>query len=55
MIFPICNKLMNNTMHFEQTKKFQFEECSKCNNKTNRKRISFEDILEEKLNEIKEV
>lgn len=54
MICPRCNKPMNNTMHFEQGRKFQFKECPKCHDKTKPKRLHFEDILSDKLNEIKQ-
>lgn len=34
-------------MHFEQNRNYQFNECPKCNAKTKKKRIHFEDILNE--------
>lgn len=54
MICPRCKEVMKTTMHFEQEKSSQFEECPKCHGKTRPKRIRFEDILSDKLNEIKQ-
>lgn len=46
MICPRCNEIMNNTMHFEQDRKFQYKKCPRCYEKTRPKRVHFEDILE---------
>ena len=47
MLCPKCNSAMRNTMHFEKDKRYQFNECSICHEKTKNKRIHFEDIVEE--------
>jgi NAD-dependent SIR2 family protein deacetylase len=54
MICPRCKEVMKSAMHFEQGKSSQFKECPKCHEKTRPKRIHFEDILSDKLNEIKQ-
>lgn len=53
MLCPKCNSQMNNTMHFESGKKYQYHECSKCHEQTKHKRLHFEDIFQNELKKIK--
>ena len=43
---------MNNTMHFEQGRQYQYNQCKKCYEKTKNKRIHFDDVLNETLKNI---
>lgn len=42
MLCPRCKSTMNKKFHFENGKKFQYSECSKCHEKTKNKRIHFD-------------
>lgn len=46
---PKCGNAMRNTMHFEQDRRYQFNKCEKCCNKTKNKRIHFDDVLKEEI------
>ena len=52
MLCPRCHNPMRNTMHFEQGKRYQFNECSKCHERTKKKRIHFEDVLQDEINKL---
>ena len=47
MLCTKCNSTMRNTMHFERDKRYQYNECPKCYDRTKNKRIHFEDVLNE--------
>lgn len=49
MLCPRCNNPMRNTMHFERNKRYQYNECPKCYDRTKNKRIHFEDVLNEEI------
>lgn len=42
MFCPACNHFMNNVMHFETTKFYQFNKCPNCYKETKPKRLSLE-------------
>lgn len=51
MICPKCKKEMKNVMHFENGRKYQYNRCPFCYERTKTKRIHFEDVVtEEKEN-----
>lgn len=52
MLCRRCQSVMRNTMHFEQGKRYQFSECPKCHEKTKKKRIHFEDILQDEIKKL---
>lgn len=41
---PRCNSLMRNVMHFEKGRKYQFNRCKNCLERTKNKRIHFEEV-----------
>ncbi len=45
MLCPRCNKNMKNIKHFEKDKRYQYNECTICHEKTKNKRIHYEDIF----------
>jgi DNA-directed RNA polymerase subunit M/transcription elongation factor TFIIS len=53
MICPKCSNAMKNTMHFEEGRQYQFNECSNCHEKTKNKRIHFEDVLKKEVDKYK--
>lgn len=53
MLCPRCNSKMNNTMHFESGKRYQYFKCSKCPEQTKSKRIHFEDIFQNEIKKLK--
>lgn len=53
MLCPRCNNTMNNVMHFDQRRNYQFYRCPNCQEKTKNKRIHFEDVLKEEINKQK--
>ena len=55
MICPMCGKTMKNIMHFEKDKNYAFHECPGCYVRTHKKRIHFEDVKEEKKNDIRDI
>lgn len=50
MLCPRCNKPMKNTLHFEQGRQYQYNRCPNCQERTKNKRIHFEDVLKEEIN-----
>lgn len=50
MLCPKCSKPMKNVMHFEQDRQYQFNRCPNCQERTKNKRIHFEDVLKEEIN-----
>ena len=48
---PKCGNEMKNKMHFENGKEFAYHECTKCKQKTHQKRIHYEDIIKENIDE----
>ena len=55
MLCPRCHSPMKNTMHFEQDRNCQFNECSKCHERTKQKRIHFEDVLKEETRKLAKI
>lgn len=53
MLCPKCNNTMNNVMHFDKERNYQFYRCSNCQEKTKKKRIHFDDVLKEEINKQK--
>ena len=49
MMCPRCNKPMKNTMHFEEGRRYQYNRCPNCQERTKNKRIHFEDVLQEEI------
>ena len=47
-----CHSPMRNTMHFEQDKRYQYNECPNCHERTKKKRIHFEDVLQKEINKL---
>ena len=45
---PNCNNKMKDVIHFEKDRSYAYHKCNKCNTKTHKKRIHFEDIKENK-------
>ena len=43
MLCQRCKRTMNKVLHFEKDRKFQYNECPECREKTKNKRIHFED------------
>ena len=39
-----CGGQMRNVLHFETGREFQFNYCSKCNERTKHKRLHYDDI-----------
>lgn len=47
MLCPNCKKQMQNIMHYEYKKSYQFYKCSNCNYETKHKRIHYKEESEE--------
>lgn len=52
MFCPKCGTVMKNIMHFEEDKKYQFNECPRCFKKTKNKRIHFDDVVNEEQKKV---
>ena len=44
MLCPKCGREMNNVLHFEEEKNFQYNICKHCNKRTKNKRIHYEEV-----------
>lgn len=52
MLCPNCSRKMNNVLHFETGKQYQYNECPHCYNKTKNKRIHFDDVVKEEKSKV---
>lgn len=52
MLCPNCSRKMNNVLHFEIGKQYQYNECPNCYNRTKNKRIHFDDVINEQSKEV---
>lgn len=41
-----CGKQMKNVLHFEPEREYQFNLCPNCRERTKKKRLHYEDILD---------
>lgn len=55
MFCPKCGTVMKNIMHFEEDKKYQFNECPRCLKRTKNKRIHFDDVVKEDKVNVKHI
>ena len=46
MICFKCGKQMKNVLHFESGREYQFNLCPYCRERTKKKRLHYEDILQ---------
>jgi len=44
MICRKCGKKMKNVLHFEKDRDYQYNECSKCCERTKKKRIHYDEF-----------